>query len=117
MSSATRATGVFRSSSKNRYGSWRFSNFMASAPAVSGLMDASSRLSGSRSALLRPVLVLGSALGRVVAGQDDIGPRRRGARRREPGRHRLHAVGLVVTRRWGRERGRPLDHGPVVLQP
>src|SRR5262249_38749188 len=68
-----------------------------------------------RSAASRPEL--GAPFGRVMAGQDDVGKRRWGARIRELGRDRLH-VGRLIEARWrGRERRRALDHGPVVLQP
>src|SRR5215468_6567126 len=120
---ATRTTGVFRSSSKNGYGLARFSNFIASAQAVSGVIMLSSAARGAvvRFALATQLaaarLELGSPVGRVMAGQDDVGQRRRGARIREFSRDRLHVGGPIVARRRGGERRRALDQCPVVLQP
>src|SRR5215510_7755366 len=62
-------------------------------------------------------LELGSPVGRVMAGQDDVGKRRRGARIRELSRDRLHVGGPIVARRRGWKRCRALDQGPVVFQP
>src|SRR5215468_605230 len=104
---ATRTTGVFRSSSKNGYGLARFSNFIASAQAVSGVIMLSSAARGavvcfaSSTQLAAARLELGSPVGRVMAGQDDVGQRRRGARIREFSRDRLHVGGPIVARRRG----------------
>src|SRR5215467_11398566 len=124
----TCTTGVFRSSSKNRYGLGRFSNFIASAQAVSGVMmlvspplsavqlfSSPRSFSGTQSAA--SWLELGGPVGRVVAGQDDCGKRRRGARIRKLRRNRLHVGGMIVPRRRRRERRRSLDQSPVILQP
>ena len=70
-----------------------------------------------RGASAPPGPELGPPLARVVAGQDDLGYRRRDARLRELGRDRCHVVGPIPTRRRGRERSRLLDQPRVVLQP